>query len=254
MSDETIRLALPKGSLQKDTTRFLAGGGIVAEGYEDGRDYRPKVDIPWLEVKVLRPQEIPMYVSQGYYDAGITGLDWILETRSGDEAEVMLDCNYGRVDIVTAVPDSWEHVNSFDDLMNLPDEVRISTEYINLTQDAVLRTTGVEPTVLTPWYSVRRHRYSNVVLILSFGATEGKPPEDAEAVVDNTATGSTLRANHLKIIGHVLSGSTARLVANRGSLHDPAKAELLDQLAAMLEQSAALPAGEASVSLSTHLV
>ena len=110
MSDDTIRLALPKGSLQKDTTRFLAGGGIVAEGYEDGRDYRPKVDIPWLEVKVLRPQEIPMYVSQGYYDAGITGLDWILETRSGDEAEVMLDCNYGRVDIVTAVPDSWEHV------------------------------------------------------------------------------------------------------------------------------------------------
>lgn len=195
-----------------------------------------------------------MYVSQGYYDAGITGLDWILETRSGDEAEVMLDCNYGRVDIVTAVPDSWEHVNSFDDLMNLPDEVRISTEYINLTQDAVLRTTGVEPTVLTPWYSVRRHRYSNVVLILSFGATEGKPPEDAEAVVDNTATGSTLRANHLKIIGHVLSGSTARLVANRGSLHDPAKAELLDQLAAMLEQSAALPAGEASASLGTHLV
>lgn len=108
--------------------------------------------------------------------------------------------------------------------------------------------------MLTPWYSVRRHRYSNVVLILSFGATEGKPPEDAEAVVDNTATGSTLRANHLKIIGHVLSGSTARLVANRGSLHDPAKAELLDQLAAMLEQSAALPAGEASASLGTHLV
>ena len=158
-----------------------------------------------------------MYVSQGYYDAGITGLDWILETRSGDEAEVMLDCNYGRVDIVTAVPDSWEHVNSFDDLMNLPDEVRISTEYINLTQDAVLRTTGVEPTVLTPWYSVRRHRYSNVVLILSFGATEGKPPEDAEAVVDNTATGSTLRANHLKILADgLVHRSQATLFRARG--------------------------------------
>lgn len=254
MNGEVIRLALPKGSLQKDTTQFLAGGGIVAEGYEEGRDYRPKVDIPWLHVKVLRPQEIPLYVSQGYYDAGITGLDWILETRSSDEAEVLLDCNYGRVDIVTAVPDSWDHVNSFEDLMDLPGEVRISTEYINLTQDAVLRATGVEPTVLTPWYSVRRHRYSNVVLILSFGATEGKPPEDAEAIVDNTATGSTLRANNLKIIGNVLTGSTARLLANRGSLHDPAKAELLDELAAMLQQSTTLPGGDSTVGLITHVV
>jgi ATP phosphoribosyltransferase len=253
MSGDRIRLALPKGSLQKDTAGFLAGAGIVPEGYVDGRDYRPKLDIPWIEVKVLRPQEIPLYVSQGYYDVGITGIDWVLESRTGDEVEVLLDCNYGRVDIVTAVPDTWDQVNSFEELVSLPGEVRISTEYLNLTQDMVLRTTGVEPTILTPWYVVRRHRYSNVVLILSFGATEGKPPEDAEAVVDNTATGSTLRANGLKIICNVLTGSTARLVANRGSLHDPAKGHLLEQLAAMLEDAAGLPPGEAPGRLGSHV-
>ena len=253
MSGDAIRLALPKGSLENDTASFLAGAGIVPEGYVGGRDYRPKLDIPWLEVKVLRPQEIPMYVSQGYYDCGITGLDWLLETRSGDEAEVLLDCRFGRVDIVAAVPDSWDQVNSFADLVNLPREVRISTEYINLTQDMILRTTGVEPTVLTPWYSVRRHRYSNVVLILSFGATEGKPPEDAEAIVDNTATGSTIRANNLKIVDNVLTGSTARFVANRGSLHDPVKAPLLDELCGMLEQAAAVPHEDVLPGLGRHV-
>ncbi len=253
MSREVLKLALPKGSLAKDTARFLAGAGIVPEGYVDGRDYRPRVDLPWLEVKVLRPQEIPMYVSQGYYDAGISGLDWLLETRAGDEAESILDCRYGRVDIVLAVPDSWDHVNNLEDLLGLPREVRISTEYINLTQDMVLRTTGVEPSVLTPWYSVRRNRYSNVVLILSFGATEGKPPEDAEAVVDNTATGSTLRANNLKILGNVLTGSTARLIANRGSLSDPAKAGLIEELQSMFEQAAGVPEPNGGPSVGSHL-
>lgn len=250
---DKIRLALPKGSLEADTAAFLAGAGIVPEGYVNGRSYRPTLDIPWLEVKVLRPQEIPIYVRQGYYDVGITGLDWFLETRAGDESEVILDCGYGRVDILAAVPEAWDHVDTVEDLLALPGEVRISTEYINLTQDLILRATGVEPTILTPWYSVRRHRYSNIVLILSFGATEGKPPEDAEAIVDNSATGSTLRANHLKVIGTVLAGSTARLIANRGTLHDAARAHLVDELCAMLEQATALRHGEPMPSLGSHV-
>lgn len=253
MSGEKLRLALPKGSLAKDTANFLAGAGIVPQGYLEGRDYRPSVDLPWLEVKVLRPQEIPMYVSQGYYDVGISGLDWLLETRSGDEAEVLLDCRYGRVDIVCAVPNTWDGVDSIEDLLGLEREIRISTEYINLTQDVILRATGIEPTIITPWYSVRRHRYSNVVLLLSFGATEGKPPEDAEAVVDNTATGSTLRANNLKIIGNVLTGSTARLIVNRGSLHDRAKAPLIQELETLFQQAAAVPHEDGPSPLGSHL-
>ena len=102
-----------------------------------------------------------------------------------------------------------------------------------------MKETGVEPSVITPWLNVRRRGFSNVSIFLSFGATEAKPPEDAEAIIDNTETGRTLRANNLKIIGNVLSNSTARLIANVGAQHHPAKSKIIGQVrekfAAILE-------------------
>jgi ATP phosphoribosyltransferase len=222
-----IKLAIPKGSLEKDTSHLFQRAGYMLDGYAMGaRGYRPMLGDSDVEVKVLRPQEIPMLVSEGYYDLGISGLDWFLETRSNTDAEVILDLGYGRVDIVMAVPQEWEEVQSLENLLAMPRrEIRISTEYLNLAEDMVVRATGVEPSVITPWRNVRRRGYSNVSLLLSFGATEAKPPEDAEAIIDNTSTGNTLRENGLRVIATVLKGSTARLIANRGSLHDPERAE-----------------------------
>ncbi len=238
-----IKLAIPKGSLEKDTKHIFQRAGFMLDGYGEGdRGYRPTLGDPAVEVKVLRPQEIPMLVAEGYYDVGISGLDWFLETRSSTDAEVILNLGYGRVDIVMAVPQEWEEVQTLEDLLAIPRrEIRISTEYLNLAEDLVVRATGVEPSVITPWRNVRRRGYSNVSLLLSFGATEAKPPEDAEAIIDNTSTGSTLRENGLKVIATVLKGSTARLIANCGSLHDPARSEWIqnfrDRLTRALDTS-----------------
>ncbi|MBW2148296.1 MAG: ATP phosphoribosyltransferase [Deltaproteobacteria bacterium] len=249
-----IKIAIPKGSLEKDTKHIFQRAGFMLDGYGTGeRGYRPTLDDPTVEVKVLRPQEIPMLVAEGYYDLGISGLDWFLETRSNTDAEVIMDLGYGRVDIVMAVPQEWDEVKTLEDLLAMPRrEIRISTEYLNLAEDLVVRTTGVEPSVITPWRNVRRRGYSNVSLLLSFGATEAKPPEDAEAIIDNSSTGSTLRENGLKVIATVLKGSTARLIANCGSLHDPDRAEWIQTFRDRLARAADAPGRQRRRSFSGH--
>ncbi len=232
MSKPILKFAIPKGSLQKKANAFFRKAGVEIEGYDgEIRNYRPGINIDGIEIKVLRPQEIPLMVAQGYYDLGISGLDWFVESQIDADAETVLDLNFGRVDIVCAVPAEWENVNSISEMLKMPKrEIRIYTEYLNMASSLVVKETGVEPSVITPWRNVRRRGFSNVSIFLSFGATEAKPPEDAEAIIDNTETGSTLRANNLKIIGNVLSNSTARLIANVGALHHPGKSEIIELL------------------------
>ncbi len=237
--DRVLRFAVPKGSLQKDTSELFTRAGIKLEGYsKDSRDYRPKIDIPDVLVKVLRPQEIPTMVANGYYDLGISGVDWILESRVGPDIEVVADLNYGRVDIVMAVPKEWDHINSLEDLHDNFSEVRLWTEYLNITSDMVVLKTGVEPSIYAPWRNQRRRGFSKVSLFLSFGATEAKPPEDGEGIIDNTSTGSTLRDNNLKIIDYVLKNSTARLFASNEALTRPDLAEKIDLIASKLQDAA----------------
>ncbi len=225
-----LRLALPKGSLQEDTVALLARAGYTLKGEE--RSYRPSIDDPCIKVKILRPQEIPLLVADGSYDAGITGIDWVLET--GADVKVMARLGYGRVRLVLAVP---------RDIPGGPDDVlrhfieengvfRVSTEYLNIASrfleslPSYRALAGPEPpTLVTPWY-VRRGS-PRVKVYLSFGATEAKPPEDADAVLDNTATGITLRRNGLRVAGEVM-GSEAVLVAWKGALEGPAREKLLD--------------------------
>ena len=228
-----VKLALPKGSLQRDTAEFFARAGYRVQGYDDSsRGYRPTVLGESIETKVLRPQEIPMYVAEGVYDAGISGLDWLLETQSYRDVETV-DLRYGRVDIVLAVHESLQDVKSAEDLLSLArtrSGIRIATEYLNLTEQMVLQVTGDDPTVVTPWRSSSKHRESPVTIFLSFGATEGKPPEDADAIVDNTATGKTLAENGLRIVHYLLRDSTARLIISRRALADKRKHPLLELL------------------------
>jgi ATP phosphoribosyltransferase len=232
----TVKIALPNGHLQAETGRLLKMAGLIIKGYDKGsRDYRPVFEEEGLTAKVFRPQEIPLVVAEGYYDMGISGQDWLLESRCQDNVEDMLDLGLGRVDVVLAVPAPWDNVKTADDLFQLPlDNIRIWTEYINLAREFIARKTSVEPKVRSPWEGISKGGWSKICLFMSFGVTEAKPPEDAEAIIDNTSTGTTLQANGLKIIDRVLENSTARLIANRLSLRHPEKGKAMASLASRL--------------------
>ncbi|MBN1573222.1 MAG: ATP phosphoribosyltransferase [Deltaproteobacteria bacterium] len=228
-------MAVPKGSLQKLTSEFFKKTSIEIEDYDSGsRNYRPKIGMEGVEIKVLRPQEIPILVSRGYYDIGISGLDWYRESRCENNVEDLLDLGFGKVDIVLAVPDSWSDINSPSDLFDRFNEpshpLRIWTEYINLTEDFVFRYVNIEPTIVSPYMGLHRGRHSPIIIFHSFGATESKPPEDGEAIIDNTETGRTLVQNNLKILHKVLPASTARLLANRRTLLDKEKEKRIEAI------------------------
>lgn len=234
-----LRLALPKGSLEKKMRAFLEAGGIDPKGYADGsRSYRPDLGIDGVVTKIMRPQEIPYMISAGFFDIGISGIDWYQESEVQANVEDLLDLGIGRVDIVLAVPTDWEDVNSAADLFQKfvdstgTRPLRIWTEYLNLTEGLIRRHTDLEPSLYSPYQrlQVERRASSPVAIFHSFGATESKPPDDGDAIVDNTETGSTLRANNLKIIHKVLADSTARLLVNRRSLRHRDKRPLIEKV------------------------
>ena len=235
----TVRLALPKGSLEKKVRGFLEAAGIEPVGYADGsRSYRPDLGVPGVETKIMRPQEIPYLLSAGFFDVGVSGLDWYQETECQSNVEDLLDLGIGRVDIVLAVPQEWEDVNSAADLFQKfvnttgTHPLRIWTEYLNLTGGLIRRHTDLEPSLYSPYarLHVERSASSPVAIFHSFGATESKPPDDGDAIVDNTETGNTLRANGLKIIHKVLPDSTARLLVNRRSLRHREKRPIIEKI------------------------
>jgi len=242
-NNNRLNLVLPKGSLQLDTLKLIQMAGYKIIGYNiTDRNYRPEVrNDEHLAVKVSRPQEIPIHVQEGNYDIGITGLDWVRETDAN--VEQVLDLKYGWIEIVMAVLNGggnsiWNEINSFEALMNLPkDEVKISTEYLNISSKYIFEKVGVEPSIITPWRFLNRRRrgVSNITLILSFGATEGKPPEEADAIIDNAHSHNTLTANNLKVI-ESLGESTAILIANTKTLKDPWKREKIEEVRQALEK------------------
>jgi len=207
---------------------------LKLRGYE--RTYRPLVSDPDIEVKILRPQEIPLLVSTGSYDIGITGIDWVRET----EADVLqlLDLEYGRVKLVVAVPKEWNYTSLTEIIEEYASSnriLRVSTEYLNTTakriaSDPVYKRYygGKQPLIMTPWWS--RGENDKVRIYLSFGATEAKPPEEADLIVDASQTGITLEQNNLKAI-ETIAESTAILIGNKKSYEDEGKREkILDVL------------------------
>jgi len=233
-----IRFAIPKGSLEKATFDLLERAWYQIYGRE--RTYRPKISDPDIELKMLRPQEIPIFVSEGLHDVGITGQDWIKETRA--DVDTLLDLEYGRVKLVAAVPVSLE-VNSLSDLFKTfwqqGRKDRISTEYLNLTADfvkahPVYRKSfgGREPRVVTPWWT--RGTNDKVSIYLSFGATEAKPPEDTDAIIDVIETGTTLERNNLRPIETLLD-SSAVLIGNRQAMRNKSKREKIYDIMTLLK-------------------
>lgn len=234
----TVKFAVPKGSIEDATFRILEEAWQTVSGR--GRTYRVKLSDSEIDVKILRPQEIPTYVQEGFYDVGITGKDWIREAKA--DVKILLDLEYGRVKQVIAVPQSFE----LNDLTELITEfaknnkiLRISSEYLTTTASHIKSNLAYQkyfgasdPMIITPWLRVGDNR--QVQIFLSFGATEAKPPEDVDAIFDITETGTTLTQNNLKIIDTVFESSAA-LIANNDALKDPKKREKIADMIALLK-------------------
>jgi ATP phosphoribosyltransferase len=232
-----IKLTIPKGSLEEDTSTIFQEAFYKITGQE--RTYRPVISDSEIELKVLRPQEIPIYVARGVFDVGITGYDWIIETNA-DVVE-LLDLEYGKVKIVSALPRRIEtEVDKFlEQIWTSGKVVRIATEYPNIASKYIASLPSysklfgrIKPTVVTPWWTKRGNRYATIYL--SFGATEAKPPDDADLIVEVTETGITLEQNNLRI-GDTILESSARLIANKSSIQDTWKREKILDLVAMLK-------------------
>ena len=236
---DKVKFAIPAGSLAKATFEILQRSGYKVSGQE--RTYRPTINDPKIELKILRPQEIPLFVSEGLQDVGITGKDWIKETRA--EVEVLQNLEYGKIKLVVAIPKSLSAATSVSDLMERlwrkGKNVRVSTEYLNLAAEYVKSTPSYqklfgssEPLMVTPWW--RKGENARAKIFLSFGATEAKPPENADLIIDVTETGSTLEQNNLKIIETIME-SSAVLIANKKALDEPQKKEKIYDIMTLLK-------------------
>ena len=207
-----LRIGIPKGSLQEATLQLFAKAGLPA--YTNGRSYFATTADPEIDCLLIRAQEMARYVEHGAIDAGLTGLDWIVE--SGLEVATVSDLIYakrsrGKVRWVLAVPDD----SPFQRAEDLNNKI-IATELVNVTRN----------------YFARKN--VNVKVEFSWGATEVKTPMLADAIVEVTETGSSLRANRLRIIDTVLESNT-QLIANKCSYADAAKRKKIDNLALMLQ-------------------
>ncbi|MCH8884769.1 MAG: ATP phosphoribosyltransferase [SAR324 cluster bacterium] len=208
----TLKLGIPKGSLQDATVELFRKAGFKVT--ISGRSYYPTIDDPNIELTLLRAQEMARYVEQGMLDAGLTGYDWVIE--NGADVEVIADLVYsktgsGKARWVLAVPQD-SPIQSVKDLGGK----RIATEAVNLAK-RYLSDHGVEALVEFSW-----------------GATEVKPPQLADAIVEITETGSSLRANNLRIVDTVLETNT-KLIANKQAWKVPEIRRKLEQIAMLLE-------------------
>jgi ATP phosphoribosyltransferase len=232
-----VKFAIPKGSIEEATFKVLEKSWTRVIRRE--RTYRVMLDDPEISVKMLRPQEIPNLVSDGLYDVGITGRDWVQETKS--DVKILLDLEFGKIKLVIAIPDSY-NFKSFEDMILSYSKkkkiLRISSEYLTTASKFIMQCKSYkklygskEPLIVTPW--IRLGSNKNVQIFLSFGATEAKPPEDVDAIMDVTETGTTLIQNQLRIIDTVME-STAVLIANKASLRDKIKREKIFDIVTML--------------------
>jgi ATP phosphoribosyltransferase len=209
-----LRLVLPKGSLERATLQLFEDADLPVVRSSDV-DYRATIDDPRVvDVRILRPQEIPRYVADGLFDLGITGRDWIEETAA--EVTTLAELHYSkatarpiRMVLAVASDAAWKRVE------DLPAGVRVHTEYPELTR-RFLEKHGVRAEVS-----------------LSYGATEAKIPEIADAVVEITETGRALRAAGLTILDTILVSYT-ELIANPVAFGDPQKRRAMEQLRTLL--------------------
>lgn len=212
-----LKLGIPKGSLQDATVQLFARAGFNI--YAGPRSYFPSIDDPDIECMLIRAQEMARYVADGVLDAGLTGLDWVAEHEASAGATgavvaladlIYAKQSFGKVRWVLAVPEDSKYQSPRD-----LEGATIATELVRATEA----------------YFARQN--VKVKVEFSWGATEVKPPTLADAIVEVTETGSSLRANRLRIIDTVLESNT-QLIANPRAMSDPWKATKLDNIALLL--------------------
>jgi len=206
MPDPIIRIALPKGRMEAGVLALLQDAGMPVRS--GAREYRPSIGMPGFEAKILKPQNIIEMLHLGSRDIGFAGADWVAE-MDADVVE-LLDTGLDPVRLVAAAP---------EDLLEdgrLPDRpLVIASEYEKLATDWIRRE-GIDAKV-----------------VRSYGATEVFPPEDADCIVDNTASGATLEANNLRVVGVIMHSST-RLYGNPDAMRDPSKRAAVERFVLLL--------------------
>jgi ATP phosphoribosyltransferase len=212
ITEKRLRIGLPSGSLMEPTLELFARAGFRISG--SSRSYKPAIDDPEIEVRLLRAQEISRYVEHGYLDCGLTGRDWVAENAS--DVEVLATLPYSKV---SSRPTRWVLVvpenSPFQSAADLRGK-RVATEAVGMTKRFF------------------EERGIDVEVEFSWGATEVKVPDLVDAIVDVTETGSSLRANKLRIIETLLE-SFPELIANRAALGDEWKRGKMDRLTLLLE-------------------
>ncbi|MHB1139148.1 MAG: ATP phosphoribosyltransferase [Microthrixaceae bacterium] len=209
-----LKLVLPKGSLEKATMDLFEAADLAVHR-SSSVAYKATIDDPRIDsVRILRPQEIPGYVADGLFDLGITGRDWVEET--GSDVISLGELRYSKatskpIKVVLAVPEDSDYQSASD----LPDGVRVSTEYMGITR-RYFAARGVDADIR-----------------LSYGATEAKVPDIVDCIVEITETGNALRAAGLRIIDEVLISYT-ELVANPAAYDDPTKRHAMEQILTLL--------------------
>ncbi|MDH5762054.1 MAG: ATP phosphoribosyltransferase [Nitrospinota bacterium] len=212
MSGNVLKLGIPKGSLEEATVNLFAKAGYQIK--ISSRSYFPSIDDDEIECMLIRAQEIARYVADGVLDAGLTGKDWVQENRV--EVEDVADLVYSKVSArpvrwVLAVPND-SPIKTIKDLQGK----RIATEVVNMTED-YLKKHGVTASVEFSW-----------------GATEVKPPKLADAIVEVTETGNSLRANNLRIVETLMESNT-KFIMNKEAFKDEWKKNKVDRLVLMLK-------------------
>lgn len=208
-----LKIAIPKGSLEEKTLALFRDADL--EITRESRNYYCRINDPRVaEVRLLRPQEIPGFVAEGYFDLGISGYDCIRENDA--DVEIIAELPFSRatsrpVKLVVAVPEE----SGIERVEDVPDGARVTTEFPNLTRRFF------------------EEHGKSVRVYYSHGATEAKVPDIMDVVVDLTETGETLRRNRLKIIATILE-STTRLFANKQSYADPEKRKAIDEIVTLL--------------------
>ncbi|PYQ82551.1 MAG: ATP phosphoribosyltransferase [Acidobacteria bacterium] len=218
-----LKLGIPKGSLQDATIQLFARAGFNI--YVSSRSYFPAIDDSDIECMLIRAQEMARYVSDGVLDAGLTGQDWIAEHEAGD----------GKTGVITSIADLIYAKQSFGRVrwvLAAPEESTIRS-----ARDLEGKTVATELVRATRAYFARQR--VNVNVEFSWGATEVKPPMLADAIVEVTETGSSLRANRLRIIDTVMESNT-QLIANHAALADAWKRTKIENLALLLKARADL--------------
>ena len=210
---EPVSMVIPTGRIQDKVLELLRAIGLDIS--RPGRSYRPNSETAGFSVKMLKAQNIPELVALGRHDCGFSGFDWIQE-RKADVVE-LLDLGFDPVRIVAAVPEGLASSNE-NRFKNLGRPIVVASEYRELTARYL------------------KERQLDGIYLQTFGATEALPPEDADMIIDNTATGATLQDNRLVIVNELLR-STTRFFCNRKALEVPEKRKTLEEMCMLMESS-----------------